>query len=318
MTATPAGVPLGDTSDRFIRSLGRVPAPPPAAAPDIGRRFEMEGIAFERWRIRGARGDIPAYFLLGKDAPSPAPVMIALHPHGRQFEVGKSLVAGLVGDGSRAYGLAAAREGFAVLSPDLPCFEDHRPSLARRKANYALQGEAYERLLAMTALVQGSSLQAWFLSDLEACLNTLELDSRADAGRASALGHSLGGQEVIYGMLYDRRLRAGISSCGFSLVRLLVERSISHNLALYLPGMLPYLDFDRLVPDLAPQPLYVIAGRRDPIYPVDGVEAIERQAREAYRALGAGDQVHFHYFDGPHDLPPDALAAALAWLKRRL
>src|SRR5262245_31741856 len=99
--------------------------------------------------MRGPRDHIPAYFLIGDQTPRPAPAVLALHGHGRQFEVAKSLVAGLVGDRSRAYGLAAARAGFAVLVPDLPGFEDRRPPLAARKASYALQGEHYERLLAM-------------------------------------------------------------------------------------------------------------------------------------------------------------------------
>src|SRR5262249_19195586 len=114
------------------------------------------------------------------------------------------------------------------------------------------------------------------------------------------------------------RLRAGVASCGMSRVRLLVDRRISHNAALYVPGMLPALDFDALVPALAPRPLYVIAGERDLIYPVDGVRDVEAAARRAYRAAGAEDRLRFHYFDGGHDLPGDALAAALAWLEEAL
>ena len=171
-----------------------------------------------------------------------------MHPHGRQFELGKSLVAGLVGDGTRAYGLAAARAGFAVLAPDMLGFEDHRPPLAERKGNYALQGEGYERLLAVEAIVRGESLQGWMLSELSACADALERDPRIDPKRMALLGQSYGGQQALFGMVFDPRFRAGVVSCGFSLVRLLLERRISHNLALYLPGMLPDLDFEHAGP----------------------------------------------------------------------
>jgi dienelactone hydrolase len=278
----------------------------------------VDGVRCERWRIRGPRDDILAWFLLAADAPQPAPAVLALHPHGRQYEVGKSLVAGLVGDPSRAYGLAAARAGFGVLAPDLPGFEDRRPPLAARKANYALQGEAYERLLAMHSLLQGSTLQGWILADLAACIDVLSVEPRVDGARLGAFGHSFGGQEVLFSMLLDDRIRAGVCSCGFSLVRLLVERSISHNLALYLPGMLPDLDFDAIVPALAPRPLFVAAGRRDAIWPVDGVTAIELRARAAWDAAGAADRLCFRYSDGGHDLPADVRTAALAWLKQAL
>jgi dienelactone hydrolase len=303
---------------RLLAHLGRPPAAVAVAAPRVERTFVADGVRYERWRLAGPCDDIPAWFLLAENAPRPAPVLLALHPHGRQFELGKSQVAGLVGEASRAYGLAAARAGFGVLAPDFPGFEDRRPPLAARKANYALQGEAYERLLAMHALVEGATLQGRILADLAACIDTLALEPRVDASRLAAFGQSFGGQEVLFGMLFDPRIRAGVCSCGFSLVRLLVERSISHNLALYLPGMLPGLDLDEVVPALAPRPLFVIAGRGDAICPVDGVEAVEVRARAAWAAQGAADRLHFHYFDGGHDLPAGALAAALDWLKQAL
>jgi dienelactone hydrolase len=284
----------------------------------VERRFEWDGIVFEKWLFAGPRDGISAWFLSPGGAPSRRPAMLALHPHGRQFELGKSLVAGLAGDASRAYGLAAARAGFAVLAPDLPGFEDRRPPLAERKGSYALQGEAYERLLAVQALVEGSTLQAWILADLSACLDHLAADPRVDADRIGALGQSFGGQEVIFAMAFDDRLRAGVCSCGFSLVSLLVERRLSHNMALYLPGMLPGLDFDTIVAAIAPRALRVIAGTDDAIFPVEGVRAVERAARQAWDAAGAADRLRFVYTRAGHDLPESDLREALDWLKTGL
>jgi dienelactone hydrolase len=194
-------------------------------------------------------------------------------------------------------------------------FEDHRPPLAERKANYALQGEAYERLLAVEALVRGETLQGWMLAELSVCTDAIERDARVAPGRLALLGQSFGGQQALFGMLFDPRFRAGIVSCGFSLVRLLVERRISHNLALYLPGMLPHLDFDAIVAAISPRLLTVLAGRRDPIFPVDGVELVEERARRAWNDAGASEALRFRYLDGGHDLPRDALDEALTWLR---
>jgi len=304
--------------DKLLQRAGAGGTRAASLHPVIDRRFTMEGVLFERWRFAGPRGEIPAWFLLPEGSIMPLPTVVALHPHGRQFELGKSLVTGLVGDGTRAYGLAAARAGFAVLAPDMLGFEDHRPPLAERKGNYALQGEAYERLLAAEALVRGTSLQAWMLAELSQCADVLERDERVDASRLALLGQSYGGQQSIFGMVADERFRAGVVSCGFSLVRLLIERRISHNLALYLPGLLPDLDFDTLVPAVAPRPLMVIAGRRDAIFPVEGVELVEASARHAWKEAGTPDVLRFQYFDGGHDLPADLLADALAWLHRVL
>jgi dienelactone hydrolase len=305
---------VDEVRERLVRRLGRIPARRAAVAPTVDRRLVLDGVEFEKWRWTGPRDEITAWFLLRSDAPRPAPAVLAIHPHGRQFEVAKSQVVGLVGEPSRAYGLAAARAGFAVLAPDLPGFEERRPPLGERKRSYALQGEHYERLLAFSALVDGATLQGWILADLAAAVDVLVEDPRVDAARLGALGQSLGGQEVVFAMLFDPRLRAGVASCGLSRVRLLVDRRISHNAALYVPGLLPDLDTETLVPALAPRPLCVIAGERDLIYPVEGVREVERAARAAYRAAGAEDRLRFRYFDGPHDLPEAELAGALAWL----
>jgi dienelactone hydrolase len=300
--------------EELLQRLGRMPARPPAVPPRVERRFQIDDIEYEKWRWDGARDALVAWFLRRAGVVTPAPAILAVHPHGRQFEIAKSMVAGLVGEPSRAYGLAAARAGFAVLAPDLPGFEERRPPLAERKRSYALQGEHYERLLAFSALVQGETLQGWILADLAAAVDVLAIDPRVDASRIGVLGQSLGGQEAVFSMLYDERLRAGVASCGLSRLRLLVDRRISHNAALYVPGLLPDLDFETLVPALAPRPLCIIAGERDLIYPVDGVRAVEAAARAAYGAAGAAAHLRCHYFDGGHDLPGDALDAALAWL----
>ena len=304
--------------DLLREKIGPLPAARAADRPEVERRLVMDGILFEKWRFAGPRDSVSAWFLVPADAPQPLPVILAIHPHGRQFELGKSLVAGLAGEPSRAYGLAAARAGFAVLAPDLPGFEDRRPPLAERKRSYALQGETYEKLLAAHALMQGSTLQAWILADLAACIDQLRIEPRVDATRLGAFGQSFGGQEVVFAMASDERIRAGVCSCGFSLVQLLVERQISHNQALYLPGMLPDCDFDTIVPAIAPRPLRVIAGRDDPIFPVEGVRAVERASREAWRAAGADVALSFVYTDAGHDLPPAELATALDWLRGAL
>ncbi len=309
---------MADIRSILIEKLGRLPSPVSARPPEITRRFSIDGVAYERLLIQGPTDPIPAYLLIPEGITRSAPLLLALHPHGRQFELGKSLVAGLAGDNTRAYGLAAAKAGYAVFIPDLPCFEDRRPPLPLRKKNYALQGEAFERLMAMKALVEGSTLQATILSDLSHCLDILETDPRVDPSRIACLGQSFGGQEVLFTMLFDSRIRAGVSSCGFSLVRSILRDSLSHNMALYLPGMLPDLDFDTIVTGLAPRPLHVICGLKDPLFPVDGVRHVESTAREAYESHGLSDNLVFRYLDSGHDLPESALAGALDWLGQHL
>ena len=298
-----------DTVAGFRRLLGHFEALS-SVSHRVTRALTIDGVRYERWLIRGAYGDIPAYALFPEFASPTAPALLALHSHDRQFDVGKSGVVGLVGDPEFALGLIAARLGFVVLAPDLPGFEDNRPKLSERKANYALQGEGYERLLATNALLHGSTLQARISSDLFACVSALVGDLRIDRRRVFAAGHSFGGQEAVWTTLLDERVAGCLSSCGFSLVRLIVERQISHNLALYVPGLLPDFDFDEVTAALADRPCYVIATEGDAIYPVDGVRLIDERAK---RHQG-GALANFLYIPGPHAFVPEAVANGLRWL----
>ena len=53
---------------------------------------------------------------------------MVFHQHNGAFHLGKSEVAGLVGDPFQAFGPALARRGIAVLAPDAVSFEDRRAS----------------------------------------------------------------------------------------------------------------------------------------------------------------------------------------------
>ena len=136
-------------------------------------------------------------------------------------------------------------------------------------------GEAYERLLAFNALVQGETLQGWILADLASAVDLLSADARVErrasvsASRWAASGHLLDALR--------RSLRAGVASCGLSRLRFLVDRRCRTNAALYVPGLLPDLDFERCPGD---RPAAALRHRRqrDVIYPVDGVRDVERAA----------------------------------------
>lgn len=301
--------PTLEAAARFRRLLGPIDTVP-TASHRVTRAFTIDGVRYERWILNGAHGEIPAYALFPESASTPAPALLALHSHDRQFDIGKSGVVGLVGDPEVALGVIAARLGFAVLAPDLPGFEDNRPRLSDRKANYSLQGEAYERLLAMNALLAGRTLQARISSDLFACVSALSGDSRVDPRRVFAAGHSFGGQESVWATLLDERVAGCLSSCGFSLVRLIVERQISHNMALYVPGLLPALDFDEVAAAISGRPFYVIAAEADAIYPVEGVRLVHERLMSR-----RGDQrAEFRYIPGPHAFSPEAVVHGLRWL----
>jgi fermentation-respiration switch protein FrsA (DUF1100 family) len=137
-----------------------------------------------------------------------------------------------------------------------------------------------------------------------------------DGRRIGCLGHSLGGQETLFLSAVDRRIAAGVSSCGFSSYRAVFDAAILHNLALYVPGILRYGDLDRVLGLVAPRPFLILAGSGDPLFPLEGVQTTVRGARRAYGR--ARDRLRLEVFPAGHSFAAPMREAAYVWLDRWL
>ena len=153
---------------------------------------------------------IRAYLLLPREIRSKNPAIIASHQHADEFFLGKSEPAGLGGNPMYHYGLELCLKGYVVLCPDHLCFEDRRPPEDQRQENRHLDGGNYERFIFGKCILEGSTLQAKYLSDLRRGVDFLESLDFVDSGRIGAIGHSLGGQETLWLAWFDPRIRGGI------------------------------------------------------------------------------------------------------------
>lgn len=261
---------------------------------------------------------INAYLLLPKKLKDKNPAIIAAHQHNGEFFLGKSEPAGLTKNPMYHYGLDLCLRGYVVLCPDHLGFEDRRPPEFERKENASLEGANYETFLFTKYYLEGKTLQAKYISDLCRGVDFLESLDFVDSERIGAIGHSLGGQETLWLTWYDSRIKAAVSSCGFSQIHTVLRERINHNKAMYVPGYLKIGDISDLVRDIAPRPFMMTNGSEDWIFPIDGVEEIARFAKEAYETAGAGDNFRSIIFEGQHSFPPEVKKEAYQWLDRHL
>lgn len=299
---------MDDGFRRTLRGLlGRMPARC-ALRPRVIERVAVPGGVREKISYAVERGERVQAYLFLPEAPGPHPAVLCIHQHHRQFHLGKSEPAGVAGDPEQFYALELARRGYATLAPDALGFE--------ARQHPVLRGQDYERFEAHKRLTEGSCLQAKMLWDLMRGLDYLAGRAEVDPRRIGCLGHSLGGQETLFLSAVDRRVAAGVSSCGFSSYRAIFEAAINHNFAAYVPGLLRYGDLDRVLGLVAPRSFLVLVGRRDPIVPLAGVRATIRGARVAY----AGTRTHLELgiFPGGHGFSAPMREAAYAWLDRWL
>ena len=260
---------------------------------------------FRRERIvyMATDGDgIPA-FLLSPDGDGLFPAVLVHHQHASQRYLGKSEVMGLAGNPLQAFGPALAKRGFLVLAPDSICFEDRRKHTSGIEPHERDDIQHY--IEAGNRLTQGDTLMRKVLSDASTALSLLAHHPKVDSGKIGAVGHSYGGNTVLFQMALEPRIAFGVSSgalCSYACKR---EHDIPLELALIIPEFARRWDLHHLLDCIAPRPLFIVTADDDP-YAKDAGEVIAR----------AESRDHIRHFrdDGEHALTPKRFNLILDFL----
>ena len=219
--------------------------------------------------------------------------------------VGKDEPAGVRGDASLKYALELAERGFVTLAPDYPSFGEHAYDFDPKHG-----------------YVSGTMKAVW---DNIRAVDLLESLPEVDPKRIGCIGHSLGGHSAIFTAVFEPRLKAIVSSCGFSSMQKddipswtglrympLIASEFKND-----PKRLPF-DFHELIAALAPRPFFASAATRDDDFDVSGVKDVLNAARPIYALYGKADELIGHYPEAGHSFPDDARRRAYEFLERSL
>lgn len=294
---------------RFL-ALGEVPA---AASFETIARIAREGYDELRIAYAGDEGDvIPAYLLLPRAGP-PFPAFLVNHQHASEWHLGKSEVAGLVGDPLQAFGPALARAGVAVLAPDSIGFEDRR---AHARGTERADADWLQHYNAMAhRLVRGELLMRRVLRDAMRAISILAALPEIDADRIGVLGHSMGGSTALFHAATDPRVKLACASGAACTYRRKLARGTGLEMSLVIPGFAVRWDIEDLVRAICPRPLLLVSGAADP-YSEDA-DAIEALARPDYEARGAASALVHARDEGGHAMTPARFERIVAWTLER-
>ncbi|MGV3719684.1 MAG: alpha/beta hydrolase [Actinomycetota bacterium] len=249
---------------------------------------------------------VAAYlFLPPLPAGKKAPAMLCLHPTG---ELGKRIVAALGGKAHRQYALELAQRGYVTLAPDYPTFGD------------------YQRDLDPNDGWQSGSMRA--IWDNIRSVDLLQSMSEVDGGKIGAIGHSLGGHNAMFTGVFEPRIKAVVSSCGFTRFHKYYEGNLTGwTSSRYMPRIatvyekspdrMPF-DFPEIVAALAPRAFFTSSPLRDSNFEVSGVRDCIASARPVFALHGKPENLQAIYPESEHDFPDEARAQAYAFLDRRL
>lgn len=220
---------------------------------------------------------VQSYLLIPNELKEKNPAILAIHQHAGNWEVGKSEVVGITNDKMYSYGLDLVERGYVVIAPDIICFESR---MGEREFKETRENQkAYERLAFCDYLVNGKTLQGKTLHDLSVSIDVLCELNYVDQNNIGVIGHSLGGQESIWIQWLDERIKAGVSSCGVSMIKDIIDNKVLHNFYLYIPNMLEKCDMDELIYEITlKRNLLILSGLKDENhFPLSGIKKIENR-----------------------------------------
>jgi len=157
----------------------------------------------------------------------------------------------------------------------------------------------------------------------------LETIPAVDPDRMGVIGHSLGGHNALFTAVFDLRLNAVVSSCGFTpfhdyyggkLAGWTSDRYMPRIRDVYEnnPDKMPF-DFYEIVAAIAPRSCFSNSPTNDSNFDVGGVRKTFAEARKVFDLLGTKpDQLRVEFPETGHDFPPAVRDTAYQWLDQQL
>jgi dienelactone hydrolase len=248
---------------------------------------------------------VQAYLLMPVDLKERRPAVLCLHS---TTPLGKAEPAGQGPRTTRHYARQLAERGYITLSPDYPSFGDYQYDFP-----------------AADGYISGSMKAIY---DNTRAIDVLDSLPLVDKERIGCVGHSLGGHNSIFTAVFEPRIKAVVSNCGFTRFHKYYGGKLAGwTSARYMPliatkyqnnpDLVPF-DFPELLAALAPRPMLAIAPTRDDNFEVSGVKDCITSATPIYKLLNAEENLQAMYPEAAHDFPDASREAAYRFFDKYL
>ena len=273
----------------------------------------FEEATYRRARITfsSQEGDqIPAFLLLPR-MEGPLAAVLIHHQHNSQRHLGKSEVCGLEGDPLQFFGPELANQGIAVLAPDSICFEDRRMNCKGTHPDEPADVEQHYNEMCYR-LLGGDTLMRKVLSDSARGISLMRTHPLIDAQRIGVLGHSYGGNTVLFHGALDDRISFACASGAACTYDHKMTHQIGIEMAEVIPGFVTRFDIPDLVACFAPRHLLLVSATEDKFsQDADRIVAI---AREKCATVGIPEHIEHMRYEGGHALNQERFDSIVNWI----
>lgn len=252
-------------------------------------------------------GDVVTAFLLLPEVINNNPAILINHQHNREHHLGKSEVCGLAGNPLQAFGPVLAKRGFVVLAPDSICFES-------RRKDPDVEGFDFWQHFDETCyrIIKGEYLMKKVLEDAMNGISLLQNMGGVDDKRIGTLGHSYGGNTVLFLAALDERIAFSCASGSACSYENRMKNGVGIEMASVIPGFHGKYDIDDLVSCIAPRKLLIVSADDDK-YSKDASDIVEK-AGKTYFELNALQNLKHARYTGGHALTKERFDYIVEWL----
>ncbi|MDQ8023630.1 MAG: dienelactone hydrolase family protein [Moraxellaceae bacterium] len=295
--------------DALLALLGDLPSCDAPLTARVVEAGEHDGYWLEKLELDlNGIEPVPAFFVRPLAAEGRLPTVVYHHAHGGKHALGKNELldshAGVLLD--EPYARTLTRAGYAALCIDAWCFGQR---------NHTSEHDTFKAML-----LRGQVLWGMMVFDALRAVDYLHTRDDVDTARIGTMGFSMGSLASWWLAALEPRIKACAEMCCLVDYATLVDagKLSEHNFYCYVPGLLKHFNTADIVSLIAPRAHLACVGEQDPKAPLEGVDRIDAQLRDAYAQAGAPEDWQLMRFDCAHVETPAMRAAVMEFLKRQL
>ena len=250
---------------------------------------------------------VPAYFATPKGAPAPRPTVLFNHSHGGGYTIGKAeFIDGREYMTKPAYAEFLTSLGYNALCIDAWIFGERS---GRQELDF------FKEMLWMGRVPWGMMVY-----DSLKAVDYLLSRPDVDAARLATLGMSMGSSSAQWVGALDPRVKVIVDICCLTDWHTLVEVGglKGHGIYYYVPDLLNHFTTSQMNALMAPRPHLSLAGTRDALTPVKGLDLVDEDLIKAYAAAGKPRHWKLSRHDVGHQETPAMREEIRQWLVAHL
>lgn len=259
----------------------------------VERKEEKDGYTLIRFTFESEVGAVvPCYLLIPKTGKEKYPVAIVLHGHSTGFH-------NAIGEIKTPYdkpfhpvqqfALQAVENGFIALAIEQRAMGERRSIRSYGKDNVFHQRPHMCAHTALTAIALGRTVIGERVWDVSKAIDALSAFPECDTEHIVITGNSGGGTTSYYAACLEERIKLCVPSCAFCSYKGSIF-DIEHCACNYIPDAANWFEMADLSVLIAPRDLVIVAGKKDPIFPIECVREDFETVKRIFDKGGAKDR----------------------------